>query len=273
MKNAIVFLAKSPHPETYNFGEEIALKSDFDVFIIIDKKWERNQFCTKNQNCKIIHITDEVCISKGYKNANISSSNTHIKKNPISWDKMFYYFAELNIEYDFLWVFEDDVFIPSISTLKKLHLNYSAFDLVVPNNFLKKDNILDWHWKHIFSKAKPPYYYSMVCACGLSRKMINVVKQYVDSNKQLFFIEAMLNTLAMQNNLNVKDAFEFKSIVWKGYWGIDEYILLPNNVFHPLKDIDMYPSYRKMIESCNKTNFQPSNNLPSFITKDLQFKN
>lgn len=270
MKTAIAFLPKSPQPETYNFAEEIATKSEFDVYIITDEQWERNQLCTDTQNCKVIYIADEVCMLSGYKNSNIY---THIKKNPIAWDKMLYYFAEINTAYDFVWVFEDDVFIQSVSTLKKLHLNYSTFDLVVPNNFLKKDNLMDWYWKHIFQKTKPPYYYSMVCACGLSKKMIGVVKKYVNNNKELFFIEAMFNTLAMQNNLSVTDAFELKSVVWKGVWGIDEWMLLPDNVFHPLKDIEMYPAYRKMIEMGNMTNYIPINKLPSFITENLQFKN
>jgi hypothetical protein len=265
MNKAIVFLTRTPQLETLAFAEEIAFETDFDVYIITDEKYRNKDILNVNHNFKIVFIEDDVCRGANYINSNISDNSTHIKKNPIAWDKMLYYFCEVKRYYDSLWVFEDDVFIPSYETLLNLDKKYLKYDLVTPNNFLKSDTALDWHWKHIIPKIDPPYYFSMVCACKLSDKMLRCVKEYVEKNKELFYIEVIFNTLAMQNNLNVTDALELKSVVWQGEWGMDEFILLPNNVFHPKKNIEDYFYLRLTIEHNKLNGFVPINKLPKFI--------
>jgi hypothetical protein len=268
MKKAIAFLTRYPELETLAFAEQLAFETDFDVYIFSDELYAEREVYVIRDNFKVVSYSDNICIKSGYTDSNISDS-THIKKNPISWDKMIYHFCEEAVEYDFIWVFEDDVFIPSVHTILRLHDRYKTFDLITPNNFEKKNTLLDWHWKHIFDKIEPPYYYSMVCACGFSRKMLDCIKEYVKNNNQLFYIEAMFNTLAMQNNLQVKDAFEFKSVVWMGEWFIDEFLLLPNNVFHPKKNIEDYQYLRLMISHQQKSGYEPKNNLPDFINNLL----
>lgn len=264
MKKAIAFLTRYPQLETLAFAEQLSFETDFDIFVFSDELYAEKEELIVNKSFKVISYSDNFCKESGYVNSNISGS-THIKKNPISWDKMIYHFCEQGMEYDFVWVFEDDVFIPSVKTICNLHEKYSAFDLITPNNFQKQDDLPDWHWKHIFDKIEPPYYYSMVCAMGMSRKMLDAIKEYVKNNNQLFYIEVMFNTLAMQNNLKVKDAFEFKSVVWLGEWFIDEFLLLPDNVFHPKKNIEDYQYLRLMISHQQKNGYKPVNKLPNFI--------
>lgn len=267
MKKAIVFLTRTPQVETLAFAEKIEFESDFDVFIFADEPYrEKEQIFVSNQ-FKIYGYTDDVCTKSGYVNAMIGEGVTMLKKNPIAWDKALYHLCE-NENYDFVWIFEDDVFIPSVETIKNLHKKYSTFDLVTPNNFQKTDNALDWHWKHIMDKTDPPYYYSMVCACGMSKNMIKKIKEYVKKHRQLFFIEAMFNTLAMNNGLKVTDAFELKSVVWMGEWNLDEFLLLPNNVFHPKKNIEDYEMLRLQIKHTSES-YKPVNNLPKFLTNLL----
>jgi hypothetical protein len=268
MKKAIAFLTRYPQLETLAFAEQLAFETDFDIFIFSDEIFAEKEEYVIRENFKVISYTDNLCKETGYVNSMIGEGVTMLKKNPITWDKMIYHFCEKGLQYDFVWVFEDDVFIPKVETILNLDKKYSTFDLVTPNNFLKKDNLPDWHWKHIFDKIEPPYYYSMVCACGMSRKMLDAIKEYVKNSNQLFFIEAMFNTLAMQNNLEVTDAFEFKSVVWLGEWFIDEFLLLPNNVFHPKKNIEDYQYMRLMISHQSKNGYKPVNKLPDFI-KDL----
>lgn len=267
MKKAVAFLTRHPQLETLAFAEQIAFESDFDVLIFSDELFKEKESVIISDNFKIYSYPDEICNETGYINSNISNNITHIKKTPIAWDKMLYHICEKE-DYDFVWIFEDDVFIPSVKTIENLQVKYSAFDLITPNNFQKKDDLLDWHWKHIFDKTEPPFYFSMVCACGFSRNMINIIRQYVKNNRQLFFIEAMFNTLAMNNGLKVTDAFEFKSVVWLGEWNLDEFLLLPNNVFHPKKNIEDYQYLRLMINHQQKNGYTPINKLPDFI-KDL----
>jgi hypothetical protein len=260
MKIAITFLSKSPQKETIDFGIKIYKETKFDVFIISDEENTIN-----NNDIKIIAIKDSECKKHGYINSNISNNSTHIKKNPIAWDKMLYYFCLINQDYDFVWVFEEDCFIPNIEVLNNLNKKYNKFDLITPNNFLKSDNLFDWHWKSIIDKIAPPYYYSMVCGCGISKNLFKIIKKYVERNNELFYIEVMFNTLANHHNLKVKDAFELKSIVWMGKWEIDEWLLLPNNIFHPKKELSEFENYRKEIENAKKNNYQPINTLPDFL--------
>jgi hypothetical protein len=180
---------------------------------------------------------------------------------------MLLFFCEFAKEYDFVWVFEDDCFIPSVETIQHLHLKYKNYHLVTPNNFMNDGKQMDWHWRKIYDKIKGPYAYSMVCACGISRDVFNEIKRYKERENQLFYIEVMFNTLALQKGLKVIDAFELKSIVWQGEWGINEFLLLPNNIFHPKKDIENHYNLRAMIKACKLKGIKPENNLPHFLQK------
>jgi len=264
MKKAVAFLTTTPHFDTLKFGREVR-DTGFDVFVICDDKQEYNVV-----NDGIIHIDDELCQKWEYINSNINSTSTHIKKNPIAWDKMLLFFCEFAREYDFVWVFEDDCFIPSVEIIQNLHLKYSSFDLVTPNNFKNDGKAMDWHWRDIYPKIAGPYAYSMVCSCGMSRNMLNTVQDYKNKNNSLLYIEVMFNTLALQNNLKVMDAIELKSIVWMGEWGLDEFTQLPNNVFHPVKDIESHKNIRELITKCKFKNFKSKKPLPYFLQNKSQ---
>ena len=58
---------------------------------------------------------------------------------------------------------------------------------------------------------------------------------------------------------------ELKSIVWQGKWGVDEFILLPNNVFRPIKDIKNHQNYRDKIKHLQSINWEATDNLPDFV--------
>lgn len=266
-KPAICFLCKDLHKETYSFGVSISKELGVPVYFIVDTPIQ-NDFEPKNaDNAFIVRISDSICLSSGFENCMITGGkvNTVLQKNPISYDKMLYYFCKIELDIDFLFVFEDDVFIPSAAAVQNLLTKYIGFDLVTPNNMKKEDDVMDWHWNSVVDKVDPPYYYSMVSAFGLSRKMLNVINNQVESKGTLFFTEVMFNTLAMQNGLKVTDAFELKSVVWMGNWGIDEFLLLPNNVFHPKKDLENFQAYRQEILDKRKSKYKPKNNLPPFI--------
>jgi hypothetical protein len=262
MRTAVVFLTNKPHNSTIEFAIEVKRQTNFDTFLVID---DNTQYHGKSfKEVGLIQIPDKMCVE--YKNAVYIENETQLKKNPIAWDKFLYSFCALdNTTYDFVMVFEDDVFIPNVQVILDFYEKYKKFDLITPNNFEKQDNIPDWHWGNVMTKIAPPYYYSMVCAMGLSRNMFNVIKRYVDCNKTLFFHEVMFNTLAKQCDLKVTDALELTSIVWQGKWDIDEFLLLPNNFFHPRKDIDNHPNLREQISLAIKNVYEPIDTLPQFI--------
>ena len=265
MRIAIAFLTKYPLDETIYFASKIGLQTNYKVHIIVDSM----EPVPITENCSIIQISDNICVSAGYKNCNIGDNVTSIKKNPTAWDKFLFYFCELDTQYDTVWVFEDDVFIPSVSALENLIEKYKSFDLVTANNFVRRGDDMSWYWPHIIDKIPGPHFTSMVCASGISKNLLKAIKNRVAVAGELFYIESLLNTLAIQNSLSVKCPLELKSIVWLGEWGINEFLLLPNSIFHPLKDIEEYENKREMIESAKSSGYKPINKLPNFINDIL----
>ena len=264
LRTAVVFLVNEPHNNTLEFAMEVRSQSDFDVFIVID---DTEKYYGKSyKDINMFQISDKAC--GPYINSAYIENRTMLKKTPTAWDKFLYHFCE-NVNYDFVWVFEDDVFIPSVETIVGLNDKYFDFDLVTANNFFKNDSAMDWHWPNIFTKIDPPYFYSMVCGMGISAKCLKEVKKYAHIQGSLFFHEAMFNTLAMQAGLRVKAAFELRSIVWQGKWDIDEFLLLPNNVFHPIKDLDKHPILRKQILMTKDSGYTPVDTLPEFLKVNL----
>jgi hypothetical protein len=90
----------------------------------------------------------------------------------------------------------------------------------------------------------------------------------VAKNPGNYDIEVMFNTLALQKGLKTIDAFELKSIVWQGDWGLNEFILLPNNIFHPRKDIHNHYVLRGYIKYAKQNEYKPKNNLPHFLKNE-----
>lgn len=258
MKVAVAFLTKYPQEGTLSFARDINYVG-FDTFVISDDECHMEG---------VTYIQDEECYNHNFKNAHIWENSSSIKKQITAWDKFLYLFCKVETEYDFVWVFEDDVFIPSVEAFQLLHLKYRNYHLVTPNNFLNDGKMMDWHWKYIYDKCpKGPYAYSMVSACGISRDVLNEVKSYATEHETLFFIEVLFNTLALQKGLKVIDAFELKSVVWMGEWTIDEFMLLPDNIFHPRKDIENHFIMRKMMNECQFSGYVPKNKLPHFLKK------
>ena len=95
----------------------------------------------------------------------------------------------------------------------------------------------------------------------VKHKVINAAG-WVPQNRRRVFIVALKRSHFSQE---VIDAFEFKSIVWVGEWGLDEFLLLPLNVFHPIKNIDEHQNLRESINDFKGSNYIPTNKLPIFI--------
>lgn len=269
MKKAIAFLCQTPHQNTLDFAGQLHAETGIEVVIVCDD-FPDILSSTLPKGVVIQYVPDHVCEKHGYMNANISATSTHIPKNPIAWDKFVYLFCEVYTECEFVWVFEEDVFIPSVESFKAIDYNYSSYDLVCANNFYNDGSAQDWHWKSIYKHLKAPYYQSMVCGAGMSRKLLNAVKTFRVENNTLLHIEAMFNTLAMQNNLNVICPFEFLSIVWLGVWSLDEMVQIPTNFFHPVKNISDHPAMRERLIKALEMGYEPlEQRLPPFITERM----
>ena len=231
------FLTVTPNEMFYNFIKQLP---DIDnIYICIDN----NDYNIPNYDgkIKIIKINNETCINEGFQ-------NTHSKiTGATSREKTLYYFYKNNINYDYIWFIEEDVFIPTIETIKNIDIKYPDNDLLVSGNNIIYEKHTDWHWKlvnrQLSNKISLPYSCAMICAIRCSKKMLECIFNHAVKYKTLFFCEVMFNTLALHNNLNVKDIEELKTKVWRKNWTKNEINI--NNLYHPIKSIEDQYKFRK----------------------------
>jgi hypothetical protein len=146
-------------------------------------------------------------------------------------------------DYENIWFIEDDVFIHSEKTLFDFdnNNNNTCADLLAASNdimtYNDQDRWNDWwnHWVNIHDKISLPWSHSMVCACRVSRKLLNKIVEYKQKEGHLFFIEAMFNTIALHNGLIIETPVELSNIHWRTSWNKDD--IDKKKLYHPMKNI------------------------------------
>lgn len=248
MNNAICLMCVKPNKIHIDFLNSI---SKYKIFILCDD----NNCNTDNiTNIEIIKIDENECMNNGYKN-----SNFFVNKNPSAWDKVFYYFNKININYDYVWILEDDVFVPNNDAFMYLDNKYGHSDLLCKANISNLTNN-DWQlWDSANNKYDKPWYSSMVCCCRISKKLFEEIGKYVEEKGELFFIEIMINTIANHKKLIIKEIEELSNIdpkpkennryrhfingrkIWMTKTIID---LKKNFLYHPVKNIELHEKSR-----------------------------
>jgi hypothetical protein len=237
VSNIICFLTVRPCSLFYDFCKK--LKNNVtDVYICIDD----NKYEIPNYDgyLNIIKLDNKICEESGYKSTVYKFNN-----KACSRDKALYYFCKNNINYDYLWFIEEDVFIPDVNTIEYINNKYKDGDLLSAANGVIYEKRTDWHWNHINRQIQiqPPYSFSMICAIRVSKKLMNCIEEYANKYKNLFMDEALFNTLAVQSHLNIITPIELSSIVFKRNWKKDE--IQNTYLYHPIKDIKLQYKYRE----------------------------
>lgn len=236
-KSAICFLSRSPNTYLIDFVEELKKDNFADIYIMCD---DNNKKITQDY---IIQIEDKISFKRGF-------YNTTWFGRPCSWDKSLYYFCIEKKDYDFVWFIEDDVFIPSVEAIKNFHEKYINSDLVCQSNGCNATgDISEWHWRKAVSYFRSlPWYCSMTCMIGVSRKLLNIIRKYVYYRKRLAFQEIMFNTLAMRAKLIVSTPPELSTIAYRHQWSFDDVERRPNNFFHPVKHFSDHELFRNKLK-------------------------
>lgn len=178
----------------------------------------------------------------------------------MGWHKALYYFSNENLDFNNTWFIEDDVFFYNENTLKMIDDKYANSDYL-SNTVTEFDGSADvWDWSKISMKYELPWYNSMVYATRLSRTLLQKINEYAQTNQTLFFIEAMLPTVAHKNGLVCNTPVEMTNIYYRDH--IDLNSIEPGMLYHPMKCVDLYPSMRRFI---NDTFFQNSSDTTSNI--------
>ena len=260
MKKYICFITKRPNKYLVQLALEITHRTNFHPIIVVDD----NKFDDYIINRSLIKIDDEEVIKKGY----FLSTYLHFKKNPYGWNKALFYCCEILNDAEHVWFIEDDVFIPSIQALIDLDLKSGDADLVCEKKDLFLDEIYWPHWEQARGLLEEPWVKSLVSMVRLSNNMLNAVKNYVAKNKQLVFIELLFTSLAVQNEMLIFNPKELSTITWtwkKGYWTFRDISSLPNNFFHPVKQLENHGLFRKKLQEQEKL-ANKSKKLPQLLS-------
>lgn len=270
MKNAVVFLTRSPLPFLIDFATTLTL--DYDVFICVDEF----PFCPPEAASAVTFIScsDEECIADGYQ------CLTSFKK-ATAWDKAMRYFAtqkraenadqenagqKAGAAQRKTWFIEDDVLIPNRKTLQRIDEKYPDADLLsAPRIFRDDEPKKKWHWHWAEKSAlNKPWARSYVCALRLSDKMLRRVQQYAEKYKRLEFLEFFFHSLALatfssasapssspstssSTEILVECPEEMKSIVYRGGWRQEQ--IRPENLYHSIKRPRAHIRYHKLFFS------------------------
>jgi hypothetical protein len=247
--SAVCFLTINPALETLQLAEEIAQdtkKYDIDVYVMIDNDSFDLSSIDPSSHFRPLKISKEKCVLYGYRQ---STRMKRDKYNVTSWDKGLLYFCVLNQNYSFVWLIENDVFIPSVQAFRSIHQLYSTnSDLVVPRSMLNLlGNTSYWHWALAAGKLVPPWSRSMVNIVGLSRRMLTAIAEYIRWRGVSIYHEFFFNTLAIELNMTMVTPVEFSTNVYRRNYTWEQIRQQPNNFWHPMKDPDIRHTWRQRL--------------------------
>ena len=235
----LVFLCVIPNE---NWLDRIsALDSDgYEKHVVLDMEDEplSKQLINKYPNITFHQIHRVFITAAGYWDLVFADRNNMkymAQRNPCAWEKAM--FLHLRYDwasvYDHVWFIEDDVMIPTRTTISNIDKESNNEDLLCAKHVsFQQDPSWCW-WSHVI--VPQPWYHSMVCAVRCSKELMKALHQVAFTKRKLFFLEAIFNTLAHQNNLRVKTPHQMQKIVFRHDWtdkdvGKDELV-------HPIKDM------------------------------------
>lgn len=269
MRVALCLLCVRPNESQATFYSGFA-DEGIDVFVLADCN---QHIYSVPQASMLLQVPDRHCIGQGYHHF-----NTTIKAKRIcsAWDKALFFFCKRLTGYDQVWFLEEDVFVPSISSLLMVHNSSQCEDLVScqKSRVISSCNgISNSKWAHWNKLPKilnsPPFINSMVCISRLSRDLLNCIAEFtvrynecnrtgiawddvdlVTAEIGVPFIEFTLPMLALQNGLTQISPPAFQVEATNKKLGLEissDYdsralksicqMISPDNIYHPIKDI------------------------------------
>jgi hypothetical protein len=254
--NAIVFFCYRPPKQIFDFAKKLKSNS-YDIYISInDNNYDETPYI--DNSIIIIKIDDSIAIQEGY-----FDSSLVVPNNPCSRDKAFYFFNRINnINYKYIWFIEEDVFIPTINTIKNIDDKYQNIDYLsnVPffvgnireneeHDFVKFNDDYNFHsgWQfrnsEIHKYFKLPWLKTMSCAIRVSQLFLKKIDEFAIKHKKLIMDELLYPTISYHNNLSMFSPLELSNIIWQRHWKFKE--LRDDYLYHPMKDLILQDKLRK----------------------------
>jgi hypothetical protein len=257
---AIAFLTFRPDRRQGQFYERFA-ELGYTVFVLVDD----NDFVIPSSSLvRYLKINEQKCLAQGYVLLNPMISMR--KTIPVSaWEKALFFFGSIHREFNHVWFFEDNVFIPDANLIARIDHKHPNADLLCHSNGVNHFGELkswDW-WKWVPREILPlPWAASMACAIRMSKNLLILVDKTITSNSdkmaklhllskqkrsswKFLFIEFLFNTLALQHRLVVELPTELSTVLFHKRWFLSE--LDNEHIYHPLKNIGEYDDWRSLL--------------------------
>lgn len=224
-----------PNETVMKFATKISMT--YKTYIVCD---DPNCQTPANIPITFIKISDEECNETGW-----TKSNVAINKVPSAWDKALYYFAVKETSPPHVWFIEEDVFIPRPEIIGEIDAEYPDADLVCKQNVSHAEDPAFLWWHDADPMLQEPLYRSLVCACRISRALLDKVVKFVDKNNRLVFIEILFNTIVFQDKMTLAMPQQLQKIIWRHDWTPDT--VDDKHMFHPIKNTELQDSYRRRL--------------------------
>jgi len=280
---AVCYLTATPPAEVIEWSTEIAQSCVLDVFVLADDNNYKStvphllplseradtlrdaaKTCLTGERrpgLTLLQYNDNEVIAANYTgmNAYVNEWKKNVTKKPVAvaaWEKVVYAFARdprLAL-YDFVWILEQDVFVPSVDALLRQEHKAAVAraDFVAPPVQRHEANVFWQNWGDLERAHYPaPWYKSMVCMVGMSRRYFGLVDDVAQRWHKLFFLESMFNIIAeTAEDLIVLRPVELMTIVYHSIpeaYQLSDILAYPNFFFHPMKALDKHNEYRARV--------------------------
>jgi len=222
----------------------------YDVYIILDDlTCDTEKYAADFPTLRFIHIPNRECIDHGYIHSSYMPTSSLHFNEIISWDRALYYFTNVNLEYDYVWFFEDDVFFYREETIREIDRKMVDADIVCRDkNPEPGPGEWGWFWPVITIEFPSPYFHSPICAVRMSKTLLSAIDTYVRKSKKLFFIEALFPSIAHRHGLKYSlCGEEMETLYWRRDWKIEEF--RKNKIYHPVKNQEEHARIRSWLDS------------------------
>lgn len=220
-----------------------------DAFVIVDEEPSTNVplFALERREYSVATfvLTNTSAVrAHGFRNA---IRTWWVDSDVSAWDRALFYFS-VTSSYDFVWLIEDDVLIPSFEAFQRLHsrVELKHHDLVISSHLSYVESALWSHWYYMVMHLPTPWFKSMSCVAGLSHRMLCQIATYARRHGELAYHEMLFNSIAYHFKLLIYTPMELRTIKWRHEPSCAEIAERPLNWFHPYK----WP-WRHFVSKCH----------------------
>ena len=201
--DTIVFLVtRKVIPNGYYVWLAETLGKHMRVYVMSD--WD---FPYQFENATYLHMSDEECLEANYKYCvfnKVDIVGDPCPRHVTAWDKMLLYLNKYNVDYEYVWLIEDDVYIHSEQHALKLIDRYanSKVDYIAKDffNLQSHPGWVQWyvcngvfdkqHWTGAFTPL-----------CRLSKQLVQKCDLIAKEKRCLALIEALFPSIVAKYNL------------------------------------------------------------------------